>query len=59
LNSTFYRDEIVPIFDESTLFDLRGVLVEHSGSNLRNRMAYGLIDDYKFYGKPIVCIFGG
>jgi hypothetical protein len=53
LNSTLYRPEINSIFDEDTLFDLKGLLVERSGSNLRNRMAHGLIDDSGFL-KPIM-----
>jgi hypothetical protein len=48
LNSTLYRAEITSIFDEDTLFDLKCLLVEHSGSNLRNRMAHGLISDSEF-----------
>jgi len=48
LNTTLYRPEIASIFDEDTLFDLKGLLVEHSGSNLRNRMAHGLINDREF-----------
>jgi len=48
LNSTLYRPEINSILDEHTLFDLKGLLVERSGSNLRNRMAHGLIDDGVF-----------
>lgn len=30
-------------------FDLRGLLVERFGSNLRNRLAHGLLDQYEFY----------
>lgn len=48
LNSTLYRPDIASIFDENTLFDLKCLLVEHSGSNLRNRMAHGLISDSEF-----------
>jgi len=48
LNSTLYRPEIASIFDENTLFDLKCLLVEHAGSNLRNRMAHGLINDGEF-----------
>ncbi|MFH7245033.1 MAG: DUF4209 domain-containing protein [Spirulina sp.] len=48
LNSTLYRPEITSIFDENTLFDLKCLLVEHAGSNLRNRMAHGLINDGEF-----------
>lgn len=48
LNTTLYRTETESIFDEDTLFNLKGLLVEHSGSNLRNRMAHGLINDNGF-----------
>lgn len=51
LTSTLYPrnyPEIISIFDEDTLFDLQGLLVEHSGSNLRNCMAHGLINDSEF-----------
>jgi len=48
LNSTLYRPEITSIFDENTLFDLKCLLIEHAGSNLRNRMAHGLISDGEF-----------
>ncbi|HLP91505.1 MAG TPA: DUF4209 domain-containing protein [Nostocaceae cyanobacterium] len=48
LNKMLYRPEITSIFDEDTLFDLKGLLIEHAGSNLRNRMAHGLINDYEF-----------
>ncbi|MEA5546178.1 DUF4209 domain-containing protein [Limnoraphis robusta CCNP1324] len=48
LNETLYCPEITSIFDEDTLFDLQGLLVERSGSNLRNRMAHGLINDDGF-----------
>lgn len=48
LNSILYYPEITSIFDENTLFDLKCLLVEHAGSNLRNRMAHGLINDREF-----------
>ncbi|MDB9314209.1 DUF4209 domain-containing protein [Spirulina sp. CS-785/01] len=48
LNTTLYHPEITSIFDDNTLFDLKCLLVEHSGSNLRNRMAHGLISDGEF-----------
>ena len=35
--------ELVQILDEDTLFDLKGLLVEAFGANLRNRMAHGLM----------------
>ncbi|MDJ0515888.1 MAG: DUF4209 domain-containing protein [Trichodesmium sp. MO_231.B1] len=48
LNKILYLPEINHIFGEDTLFDLKGLLVEHSGSNLRNLMAHGLLDDEDF-----------
>ncbi|MFM5892715.1 MAG: DUF4209 domain-containing protein, partial [Dolichospermum sp.] len=51
LNSTLYPSKypkITSIFDEDTLLDIRGLLIEHSGSNLRNRIAHGLISDDDF-----------
>lgn len=48
LTTTLYCSEITSIFDEDTLFDLKGLLVERAGSNLRNRMAHGLINDNGF-----------
>lgn len=45
--------EITSIFDGDTLFDLQGLLIEDSGSNLRNRMAHGLINDSEF-SSPIM-----
>ena len=40
--------EITSMFDEDMLFNLRGLLVQRSGSNLRNRIAHGLINDDEF-----------
>ncbi|MGD1910477.1 MAG: DUF4209 domain-containing protein [Rivularia sp. (in: cyanobacteria)] len=48
LSTTLYSQEIESIFDEDTLFDLKGLLIEKSGSNLRNRIDHGLINDNGF-----------
>lgn len=53
LNTMLYVTDITSIFDEDTLFDLRGLLIEDAGSNLRNRMAHGLISDNEF-NSPIM-----
>ncbi|MEH2276776.1 MAG: DUF4209 domain-containing protein [Nostoc sp.] len=56
LNTTLFPrnyPQINSIFDEDTLFDLQGLLIERSGSNLRNRMAHGLINDSEF-NSPIM-----
>lgn len=51
LTSTLYPGnypQIKSIFDEDTLFDLQGLLIQHSSSNLRHEMAHGLINDSRF-----------
>ena len=56
LNTTLFPrnyPQINSIFDEDTLFDLQGLLIESSGSNLRNHMAHGLINDSEF-NSPIM-----
>ncbi|NEO13167.1 MULTISPECIES: DUF4209 domain-containing protein [unclassified Moorena] len=48
LSKSLAHSEITSIFEENTLFDLKCLLVEHAGSNLRNHMAHGLICDAEF-----------
>lgn len=48
LSTTLRLPEIESIFGEDMVFDLRGLLIENSGSNLRHRMAHGLINDNGF-----------
>lgn len=44
INKTLRMQELVEIIDEDTIFDLKGLLIEkNGGSNLRNKMAHGLI----------------
>jgi hypothetical protein len=45
LNTTLHMAELKQIYDDDLIFDLQGLLVEHHGSNLRNEMAHGLLDD--------------
>ncbi len=42
------------VFGEDTVFDLRGLLIEPFGANLRNEMAHGLLTSSQFYA-PAVC----
>jgi hypothetical protein len=42
--------EAKKIFDEDLLCDLRGLLVEQSGSNLRNLVAHGLVEPHECEG---------
>ncbi len=44
LNALFDVPAITTIFDEATLFDLKNLLTEKAGVNLRNELAHGLID---------------
>ena len=46
LNATLHMPELKQVYDDDDLiFDLQGLLVEHHGSNLRNEVAHGLLDD--------------
>ncbi len=58
LNVTLYLDGINRLFDEDTVFDLRGLLVEHHGSNLRNMMAHGLLNDEQLQSQPALYLWG-
>ncbi|MBI4847344.1 MAG: DUF4209 domain-containing protein [Nitrospirae bacterium] len=49
LNDILYCSEIEEIFGEDLAFDLRGLLVERFGSNLRNMVAHGLMSYSSFY----------
>lgn len=44
-----FTEKLKEIFGEDFIFDLRGLLVERFGANLRNDMAHGLIDNNSFY----------
>jgi hypothetical protein len=48
LNTTLIRPEALDFFGEDLAFDLRGLLVEKSGSNLRHTIAHGLLDGGAF-----------
>jgi hypothetical protein len=49
LNSLLYLPELEDLLTADITFDLQGLLVERFGSNLRNRMAHGLLDYDQFY----------
>ncbi len=48
LNTTLVRPEAADFFGEAIVFDLRGLLVEKAGSNLRHEIAHGLLDGAAF-----------
>jgi hypothetical protein len=49
INVLIRRPELVEILGEDITFDLKGLLVHRFGSNLRNRMAHGLINYSDFF----------
>lgn len=53
LNKTLYLPEMIEIFGEDITFDLKGLLVERFGANLRNRMAHGLMPYNAFYSVEV------
>jgi len=53
LNDILYDPALKEIMGEDLVFDLQGLLVERFGSNLRNRLAHGLISDNGFYSVEI------
>lgn len=54
LRETKFTDKLHQIFGEDFIFDLRCVLVERFGSNLRNDMAHGLLEHNAFYSSAVV-----
>lgn len=52
LSASEYSDPLVNTFGEDFVFDLRGLLVERFGANLRNELAHGLISHNGFYSVP-------
>ena len=53
LTSDEYSESIKTIFNEDILFDLQGLLINRFGSNLRNRIAHGLMDESEFYSSQL------
>jgi hypothetical protein len=51
LTASEYRIPLAKILGEDFVFDLRGLLVERFGANLRNDMAHGLIDHDAFFSE--------
>ena len=50
-----FAEPLKEVLGEDLLFDLRGLLIERYGSNLRNDLAHGLLDYYAFFTPP--CIY--
>jgi len=60
LNTTLkpeLKEKLEEILGKDIVFDLRGLLVERFGQNLRNRMAHGLMDSNMFYTSEAVYLW--
>lgn len=57
LNQLLWLPETEQIFGSDILFDLRGILIERFGHNLRNESAHGLLPEAGFYQPASVYIW--
>jgi len=57
LNDLFEKPEAIEILGENLLFDLKGLLSESLGSNLRNLISHGLLDHNLFYSYTSVYLW--
>jgi hypothetical protein len=53
LNALLAHPRAAEVFDEALVFDLRVLLVEKAGANLRNAIAHGLLDDGDHFGAKV------
>jgi len=53
LNQLLARPEAKRVFGNDRVFDLRGVLIERYGFNLRNRLAHGLMSSDEFFSLEV------
>lgn len=49
INVLIHRPELIEMFGEDIVFDLKGLLVDRYGNNLRNQMAHGLLGYEDFF----------
>jgi len=54
LNVLLQMAELVHILGEDLVFDLQGILISRFGSNFRNLMAHGLLEQQHFYSYPAI-----
>ncbi|WP_161557023.1 DUF4209 domain-containing protein [Paenibacillus amylolyticus] len=54
LNSILSIGELNNILGEDIVFDLQGLFIERTGSNLRNRIAHGLMKDNEFFQSDVI-----
>jgi hypothetical protein len=52
-----FLPQLQSIFGEDLVFDFRGLLIERFGSNLRNRLAHGLISSQQFLSPAVAYLW--
>jgi hypothetical protein len=57
LNVLLGMHELEQILGEDLVFDLQGTLISRFGSNFRNLMAHGLLEQQAFYSHPAIYIW--
>jgi hypothetical protein len=57
LNALLEKPELKDILGEDLVFDLQGILTSRFGSNFRNLMAHGLLDQQAFYSYSAIYIW--
>ncbi len=57
LNQLLWMPEVETIFGPDITFDLRGILIERFGHNMRNESAHGLMPEGAFYGAASVFLW--
>lgn len=57
ITSLLPRPEVEEIFGADLVFDLRGLLIERHGSNLRNLLAHGLLDQNSFFSGRVLYLW--
>jgi len=57
LNATLRWPELEEVLGNDIVFDLQAILISRFGSNMRNRMAHGLIGDYGFYSHEAIYLW--
>ena len=57
INELLPSDDVKEIFGEDLVFDLRGILIERFGHNLRNKSAHGLMPEAEFHDASSVYLW--
>ena len=57
INELLWDNTAEDIFGPDYLFDLRGILIERFGGNMRNESAHGLMNEAAFYSAESVYLW--